>query len=97
MNEQPANRKGHIAGEALYQHHYAGVPGLFMRAKNRRTRVSLYHATQAGLDTTSGEWALVCEEHHIQRNYLRQTAAQQHMRDADWGPACCLAHPPREV
>jgi hypothetical protein len=59
--------------------------------------VSLYHASQAGLDATDGEWALVCDAHHIQRNFPTQAEAQRHLRAADWCPACCLAHPPRET
>ncbi len=87
MSDQPA------------QHRYAGVPGLVVRSKNRRTRtvVSLYHATQAALDNTDGEWVLVCAAHQVQRNYPVQTEAQRHLGAADWCPACCLAHPPRET
>jgi hypothetical protein len=98
MNEQPFPRRNDRA-LAARQHRFAGVPGLVDRRKNRRTRtrVSFYHATQAGLDATSGEWALVCEAHYVQRNYPTQAEAYRHLGAGDWCPACCLARPPLEA
>ena len=86
---------GRWAGEAIYVHRYAGVPGLVTRSKNRRTRtlVSLYHASQAGRDATGGEWLLVCEAHQVERHYERRAEAEQHQRAGDWCAACLLARP----
>lgn len=83
------------AGEALYEHRYAGVPGLVVRSKNQRTRslVALYHASQAGRAASGGVWLLVCKADGIERHYLRRDEAARHMSAGDWCPACLPARP----
>ena len=48
----------------------------------------LYRAAEAGMDTSDGPWATVCEKHGTICNHRSLTLARQHLPDADWCEAC---------
>ena len=77
-------------GMVIYPYQEAGVPGLMERRINYRTGalVSRYHARQAGLDPTAGEYVVVYETHQQRIACRTSIEARYRMRAGTWCRAC---------
>lgn len=65
-----------------------------MRRGNRRTGtvITLYHSEQAGLDSTQGEWAVVCEDHKVTQYHPTLMHARMVQSDpSEWCEQCLAA------
>lgn len=69
----------------------SGFAGLIRTARNPILKgdwVSIYRATEAGLDPDGGKYVTVCEEHGTLCNHQTLKLANLHLRAVDWCEAC---------
>lgn len=77
-----------------------GVSGLVeqRRVRQNGALTSIYHAEQGGYDSESGQWALVCEDHHWIAACSTLALARHHMPDPiGWCEPCQSVHAQRIV
>ncbi len=69
----------------------SGFAGLIRTARNPILKgdwVSIYRATEAGLDPGGGKYVTVCEKHGTLCNHQTLKLANLHLRAVDWCEAC---------
>lgn len=73
------------------EYDFNGLAGCVVQRKSRTTGhlVGLYHAEQAGLDSSAGPWATLCEEHGHIINHDTLALARSHLGDpTGWCEPC---------
>jgi hypothetical protein len=73
------------------EYSYNDLAGCVVQRRSRSTGylVGLYHADQAQLDSSSGPWATICEEHGHVINHDTLALARSHLADpAGWCDLC---------
>lgn len=75
---------------AIRDYNYNNLRGCVIQRRNRitGTLISIYHTQQAGLDTSGGQWATVCEAHSTICNHESLKLARHQAGVPHWCEQC---------